>query len=400
MTRKLKLALVGLGRRGRGGHLPVYSGLEHVFDFVAVCDKDESVLREVAEEYGVNTYTSVRDLVKHESLDVADVVVPADAHHPICCFLADASINMIVETPIAPTRPMADLMIEAAERNSVKLEVAEQYHRTAMARFTATVIEAGVIGAVSRIYRIFHEGGAHGMSMLRLLAGSPPASILGVTHITPVVPIVDRMKRHHSQENCTTSILEFENGVAATMIYSNVIHARSLGRKMAGISQIDGTKGAIVGNTVYFTPPEDYESGAAATGYEPQFEMKEANGDPILQRIYVSLPDKTISWENPYAQFGIGDERGQRIAIADELMSIGKAVLDDTDPSYGAQAARLDIEMALAASESALKNKVPLTFPLPLPAAAEDQVHARFKEKHGHPFDAVEELIDVWYPRT
>ena len=84
------------------------------------------------------------------------------------------------------------------------------------------------------------------MSMLRLLAGSPPKSILGVTHVTDVVPIIDRMKRHHSQENCSTSFLEFENGAAATMIYSNVIHARSLGRKNIGIAQIDGTRGAIV----------------------------------------------------------------------------------------------------------------------------------------------------------
>ena len=90
---------------------------------------------------------------------------------------------------------------------------------------------------------------------MRLLAGSRPKSILGITHVTDVVPIIDRMKRHHSQENCTTSFLEFENGAAATMIYSNVIHARSLGRKTTGISQIDGARGAIVGNTVYFTDP-------------------------------------------------------------------------------------------------------------------------------------------------
>src|SRR5687768_7956901 len=118
MARKLKLALVGLGRRGRGSHLPVYSKLNDVFDFVAVCDKDEVALQEVAKEHGVNAYTRVQDMVHHEDLDVVDVVVPGDAHHPICCYLADAGINIIVETPIAPTRPMADLIIDAAARNN------------------------------------------------------------------------------------------------------------------------------------------------------------------------------------------------------------------------------------------------------------------------------------------
>jgi len=220
MPRKLKLALIGLGRRGRSSHLPIYPRMHDVFEFVAVCDKEEDVLREVAAEYGVNAYTSVRDLVAGEELDVVDVVVPGDAHHPICCYLAENGINIIVETPVSVTRPMTDMMIEAAERNNVKLEVAENYHRVPMARFQAKVIDSGIIGEVGRIYRIFHEGGYHGMSMLRLLAGSPPKSILGLTHVTDVVPIIDRMKRHHSQENCTTSFLEFENGAAATMIAS------------------------------------------------------------------------------------------------------------------------------------------------------------------------------------
>lgn len=399
MARKLKLALVGLGRRGRGSHLPVYPKLKDVYEFVAVCDKDETVLHEVAKEYGVNAYTRVQDLVEHEDLDVADVVVPGDAHHPICCYLADAGVNIIVETPIAPTRPMADLIIEAAERNNVKLEVAENYHRQAMARFQAKVIESGVIGDVGRIYRIFYEGGYHGMSMLRLLAGSQPKSILGVTHVMPVVPIIDRMKRHHTEERWVASHLEFENGVAAMMVYSNVIHARSLGRKATGISQIDGTRGAIVGNAVHYTAPEDYENGAVATPYEPQLSFMDVNGSQVLSEISLELPDQTITWKNPYAELGIGENNGRGIDMADQLMSIANAVLNDTAPTYGAQAARLDQEMSLAASESAQMNRQPLPFPLNSPSATEDQIHARFAETYGHVYTDIEPLLDVFYPR-
>ena len=65
-------------------------------------------------------------------------------------------------------------MIEAAQRNNVKLEVAENYYRAPRERFLSTVIDAGVIGEVGRIYRIFYEGGYHGMSMLRLRANGEP----------------------------------------------------------------------------------------------------------------------------------------------------------------------------------------------------------------------------------
>lgn len=400
MARKLKLALVGLGRRGRGSHLPIYPKLKETFDFVAVCDKDEAVVNEVAQEYGVNGYTSVQALVQHEQLDVADVVVPGDAHHPICCFLAEAGVNLLVETPIAPTRPMADLMIEAAQRNRVKLEVAENYHRTAPARFISRVIEAGVIGEVGRIYRIFQEGGYHGMSMLRLLAGSPPRSILGLSHTMPVVPIIDRMLRRHEAEYWNASFLEFENGVAALMAYSNVIHARSLGRKMTSIWQIDGTQGAIVDGTVYYTPPADYEHGAVAQPYEPQRDYIEIEGQQILKRIFIDLPEQTISWENPYAELGIGLEQGRGIDMADQLMSIANAVLHDTEPTYGAQQARLDQEMNLAAAESGLMNKQSLMFPLHQPSQQEAKMHERFKANYGHSYEAVEALVEVWYPRV
>mgnify|MGYP003881535599 CR=1 FL=1 len=404
MARSLKLALIGVGRRGRG-RLRVYSRLQETFDFVAVCDKDESALAQVRQEYPVRTYTSVRDLVEKEELDVADVVVPGDGHHAICSFLANAGINMIVETPLAPTRPMCDMIIESAERNRVKLEVAENYHRTPLSRFQMAVIRSGAIGEVSRIYRLFYEGGYHGMSMLRLLAGAPPQLVLGITHSSPIVPITDLMNRHHTREQMQLSYLEFQNGVAAIMIYSNVMHARSLGRRAAGIWQIDGTKGTIVEDTVYWTAPEDYERGARATAYKPRYVTTEVGGLPVLQRIEVELPSGTVSWENPYAHLGIGEMSGgfgrahDSVDVTDELMSIANAVLHDCQPTYGAQQARLDVEMDLAARESALERMVPLEFPLRSPSKVEAQIHERFREEYGCGYEEVDRLIDLWFPR-
>lgn len=399
MSRKLKLALVGAGRRGRRSHVPVYGKMSEVFDFVAVCDKDENTLREMAEEHGVNTYTRVQDMVANEDIDIVDLVVPGEAHHAIGSFLADNGIHMIVETPIASTRAMSDILIDAAKRNNVKLEVAENYHRRANERFISKVIEADVIGDVGRIYRIFHEGGYHGMSMLRLLAGSDPTSIIAMTHVTPVVPITDRMLRHHTKERCISSFLEFENGAGAIMIYSNVNHAQSLGRKQTGIYQIDGTKGAIVDGLIYHTREEDYDKGARATPYTPQYISKEVNGVSVLDRITLELPDQTVAWENPYADWGIGENNGTGIDMADQLMSIANAVLNDTEPTYGAAQGRLDQEMSLAASESASLNKQSLNFPLPMPAQTEEEYHQRFKAEFGHSYDQVEALVDVWYPR-
>ena len=122
-------------------------------------------------------------------------------------------------------------------------------------------------------------------------------------------------------------------------------------------------------------------------------------GRQVLERISLELPDQEIVWENPYAHLGIGENNGRGVDMADQFMSIANAVLDDTEPTYGVQEARLDQEMSLAASESALMNKQALAFPLRSPSKAEELIQDRFKETYGHDYTDIEPLLDVFYPR-
>ena len=393
---KLNIALIGAGRRGGGAHLPVIAKLKDVYNLVAICDIDQAVAQQYAEQYGANPYTNVRDLVAHEKLDAVDITVPGIAHHAIGCFMADAGVNIIVETPIAVTLPMTDLMIEAAKRNNVKLEVAENYYRAPRERFLSAVIDAGVIGEVGRIYRIFYEGGYHGMSMLRLRANGEPKSILGITQSTPVIPIIDRMKRHHTSDNWTFGFLEFDNNATALMVYSNVIHARSLGRGQGGISQIDGSKGTIVGEEIHVVPPEDLENGAKSVGYQPKRTMIDVDGTDVIEKIELELPNQLVTWENPLRHYPLTE--GQ-IPVADELLSLAHAILQDTEPAYGAQLGRQDQEMNIAMSESAKQSRVTLTFPLTDLTETERDIHDRYEGQHGHPIADVEAGIDVFFPR-
>ena len=106
---KLNIALVGAGRRGGGAHLPVIAKLKDIYNLVAICDIDEETATRYAKQYGATPYTNVRDLVAQEKLDVVDITVPGVAHHAIACFMADAGVHILCETPIAVTLPTADL---------------------------------------------------------------------------------------------------------------------------------------------------------------------------------------------------------------------------------------------------------------------------------------------------
>lgn len=393
---KLNIALIGAGRRGGGSHLPVISKLKDVFNLVAICDMEEEAATKFAKQYGANPYTNVRDLVKHENLDVVDITVPGVAHHAIACFMADAGVHIICETPIAVTLPTSDLMIESAKKNNVKLEVAENYYRAPRERFLSKVIEADVIGDVARIYRIFYEGGYHGMSMLRLRAGGEPKSALGITQSTPVIPIIDRMKRNHTSENWSLGFIEFNNNATALMVYSNVIHARSLGRGQTGISQIDGSKGTIVGEDIYVTPESDLQSGAKGIAHRAKRTTIDVDGVDVIDKIELELPDRTISWENPLKKYPLSE--GQ-IAVADELLSIANSVLNDTEPEYGATLARQDQEMNIAMSESGKRSRDTISFPITELTETELGTHRNYEKQYGHPIEDIEAGIDTFFPR-
>ena len=393
---KLNIALVGAGRRGGGAHLPVIAKLKDIYNLVAICDIDEEVATRYAEQYGATPYTNVRDLVAHEEIDVVDITVPGVAHHAIACFMADAGVHILCETPIAVTLPTSDLMIERANANNVKLEIAENYYRVPRERFLSKVIEADVIGEVARIYRIFYEGGYHGMSMLRLRAGGEPKSALGITQTSPVIPIIDRMKRNHTSENWSLGFIEFDNNATALMVYSNVIHARSLGRGQTGVSQIDGSKGTIVGEDIYVTPADELQSGAQGVAYRPKRTTINVDGVKVVEKIELHLPEQTVTWENPLKHYALSE--GQ-IAVADELISIATAVLNDTEPEYGAALARQDQEMNIAMGESGKRSKETIAFPLTDLTATERSTHESYQQQHGHPIEDIEAGIDTFFPR-
>ena len=393
---KLNIALVGAGRRGAGAHLPVIAKLKDVYNLVAICDIDEEAATRYTKEYGATPYTNVRDLVAHEELDVVDVTVPGVAHHAICCFMADEGVHILCETPIAVTLPTTDLMIEHAKANNVKLEIAENYYRAPRERFLSKVIAADIIGEVARIYRIFYEGGYHGMSMLRLRAGGEPKSALGITQTTPVIPIIDRMKRHHTSERWSLGFIEFDNNATALMVYSNVIHARSLGRGQTGISQIDGSKGTIVGEDIYVTPADELQSGAKGVPYRPKRTTIDVDGVNVLAAIELQLPDQTVTWENPLKNYPFSESQ---IAVADELLSIATAIQNDTEPEYGAARARQDQEMNIAMSESGNRSRETLTFPLTTLTTTEQDIHENYQQQYGHPIEDIEAGIDTFFPR-
>ena len=397
---RLKYALIGHGRRG-AAHLSTAATLKDTFDIVAVCDAHPESAEAGAAKVGVKAYTDVRKMVDEVSPEVCDVVVPAPLHHTVSCYLSRRGIPHNVETGLAPTLGLMDMMIADAAENGVKLQTSENFPFVPVEQFVCTLIKEGVIGNVHKCYRLFSTTGYHGLAAIRCRMDAAPKMVSSIGHTMPVTPYVDRAKRDFNRENLEFYAIDFENGGIGIAMVGN--KNGCLGRnKLVGFETCgergtiitNGNQGATGGETVNVCTDEELTQHAGrAQTYEFQREYSE---DKTLHRIFVELPASlggTVEWVNPYRHTSIS-ETG--ISLATMLDGIARAVREDIQPLWTGQMGRADQEMVIAAHRSIRTNRQPIQLPLEPDPAEEDAFDRDFEAQFGiHPREDIEKALEV-----
>ena len=396
---RLKYALIGHGRRG-AGHLSTAATLKDSFEVVAVCDAHQESAEAGAAKVGTKAYTDVRKMLDETLPDVCDVVVPMPLHHVVSCYLSRCGISHNVETGLAPTLGLMDMMIDDAAENGVKLQTSENFPFVPVEQFVYKLIQEGVIGNVHKCHRLFSTTGYHGLAAIRYRMDAVPTKVSSIGHTMPVAPYVDRAKRDHNRENLEFYAVDFDNGGLGIAMVGN--KNSCLGRnKLVGFETCgergtiitNGNQGATGGETVNVCTDEDLLNGGRAQTYEFQ---REYNEDKTLRRIFVELPASlggTIEWVNPYQRTTIS-ETG--ISLATMLDGIARAVREDTQPLWTGKMGRADQEMVIAAHRSIGANRQPIQLPLEPDPAEEDAFDRDFEAQFGvHPREDIEKALQV-----
>jgi len=120
---KVRLGIVGLGWVSQVFHILILSKLEDV-EIVAVCDRDKSRARMIAERFGFSrVYTDYQQMLATEDLDAIDVCTSTDTHLPVTVASLQAGKDVFVEKPIARKHSEALQMEETAKQFKRKLMV-------------------------------------------------------------------------------------------------------------------------------------------------------------------------------------------------------------------------------------------------------------------------------------
>jgi phthalate 4,5-cis-dihydrodiol dehydrogenase len=228
---------IGLGIAGLGmaGAVMVQAAAAHSgYVLRAAADPHSSPRQAFARDFNVNVYDDISGLCADPAVEVIYIATPHQFHAPHAMLAARHGKHVILEKPMALTLADCDAIIDAVERHKVHLIVGHTHGFDPQVHVMRLLISSGGLGRLGMIHSFNYtnflyrprrpeeldtaQGGGiifnqvpHQIDIVRLLAGGLVRSVRGyTTALDPARPT----------EGSCAALLQFENGAAASLIYS------------------------------------------------------------------------------------------------------------------------------------------------------------------------------------
>jgi predicted dehydrogenase len=148
----MKIGILGAGAMGNA-HINGFRSMERQNgEYAAICDIDEARCRAFGEKYGLKTYFDLYEMLHNPEIEMVDICLPSFMHEEFAVKIAAAKKHILVEKPIAFTVEAAQNIYDAAEKNGVRIMVAQVLRFWPEYLKIKEIYEAGEIGDIVTIY--------------------------------------------------------------------------------------------------------------------------------------------------------------------------------------------------------------------------------------------------------
>jgi phthalate 4,5-cis-dihydrodiol dehydrogenase len=230
VTQLLRLGIAGLGVASTQ-ILPPLAKLPFI-KITAAADQRAEALEKFRLAYKGEAYSTVEDLCRSPNVDAVYIATPNTLHAEHAITAAKHGKHIIVEKPMAMTLAECHAMNEAAEKHGVKLLCGHTHSFDPPVRKIREIVKSGELGRLRMINtwnfnefmyrpRMKHElamsrgvvlnQGPHHVDIVRLIGGGLVRSVRAMTGIW------DKTRGYEGSYTC---YLEFQDGTAATLVYS------------------------------------------------------------------------------------------------------------------------------------------------------------------------------------
>jgi len=158
--RKIRYAVIGLGYISQIAVLPAFAHASKNSELTALVSSDPVKLKKLAKKYNVaNTYSyeEFDDCLNSGEIDAVYIALPNDMHREYTVRSANAGKHILCEKPMAVTEKDCEAMIQAADKNNVKLMIAYRLHFEEANLNAIEIIKSGKIGEPRLFNSVFSQ---------------------------------------------------------------------------------------------------------------------------------------------------------------------------------------------------------------------------------------------------
>ena len=153
MTDLINVCLIGTGRAGMIHGKNFARRIENA-KLIALCDPSKESLAAAQKEVDCQyIYEDYHEVMENPEIDAVVIVTPTVYHKEIALAAAAAKKHILCEKPLAMDEAECLEMIQAAEKNQVKLQVGFMRRFDASFQEAKKVVESGAIGDVVLVNR-------------------------------------------------------------------------------------------------------------------------------------------------------------------------------------------------------------------------------------------------------
>lgn len=344
----MKYSLIGCGRISPNH---IVAAINNQLDIVSLCDINSFNLEDKFLKFKlpdtVHKYKDYREMLKKERPDLVSIATESGKHASIALDCIQAGCNVIIEKPIALSIKDADAIIEAADRNKVKVCACHQNRFNKSILKIRDAVERNRFGKMlygtahirwARDYEYYsrakwrgtweQDGGAlmnqciHDIDLLRWMMNDDVKEVIGLT---------DRLKHDYIEaEDLGLALIRFSSGSYGIIEGTTNIFPKNLEESL----YLFGEKGTV-------------KAGGEAVNIIEEWRFADSLDDAEeVKRTYNELPPNV---------YGFGHTKLYRDMI--------DAIVNDREPYVDAKAGKRAMELVLGIYLSSATGKA-VSFPL------------------------------------
>lgn len=244
------IAIIGAGWRA-DFYIRIAQLMPERFEIVGVVARTEEARNGLEQKYGVQTFSSISQLLNYKKPDYAVSSVSWASNPGIVEELVSAGVYVLCETPPAPTVEALQKMWNSVGSSGM-VQVAEQYLNLPGHAARLSLTRSGVVGEVSSV-ELSSTHGYHAVSIMRgfLRSGFEPTTVMTQQFQAPLVnPLVRNgwnSDLNPQIAKTTISLIDFGGGRSGIYNFvDNQWHNQLRHRRIV----VRGSKGEIVDDSV------------------------------------------------------------------------------------------------------------------------------------------------------